>query len=265
MKYSLIHILLLMIIIPGCFHNVGEIISLPPSEWSEQDAFSVLTGSMSNNFSNPRQIMVKVNATGYFPITIMAIQRRAQIEKHWTNEVFRKETDELLQQSMGLYYDWEAMRLIDAYGNFIRRADQLETIEFMVTIINLQYPCVPPMINTTAPDGSLRMQPLLSPVDYPCHEYDIRDLNKKIRLVNGRGDGVSPMYVWGRNHDQLTTTETLFIKFRLRNANGRHLLEKGNELSLEINAFDEGPIHLPFTFDNTKMPIIHLPWKIKQE
>ncbi len=31
--------------------------------------------------------------------------------------------------------------------------------------------------------------------------------------MNDHGDELRPLYVWGRNHDQLTTTETLFIKF----------------------------------------------------
>jgi hypothetical protein len=207
----------------GCIHSgenmYMEITNRPPSEWSEPDAFDLIVASMSNNFIDPRQIEVKVNATGYFPMTILAIQRESQLKNHWSEGILHEKTDQLLMASCGVYYEWSSRRFVDTHGNYIKNPIQYEAMEFMVTIFNLQYP--------------------------RCF-YDIRDLNERIILSNDHGDQVRPLYVWGKKNDNLINTETLIVKFLFRKPDGHHFLEKCREMVLEVRGFEATPIRLSF-------------------
>ena len=158
---------------------------------------------------------------------------------------------------MGIYYEWDSSRFVDKNGNFVRNVQQYESLEFLVTITNTQFPCVPPMIHVMGVGGDM-MVPLLGPNNMPCYQYDIRDLDQRIVLRNDRGAEVHPFYVWGRTHDVLNTTETLFIKFPLRTQSGRHLLEGSCELCMEIGGFNEGPIQLRFPVSAFMLPAAQL-------
>ena len=91
--------------------------------------------------------------------------------------------------------------------------------------------------------------------DMPCHDYNISDIRDRILLINDRGDEAHPFYVWGKTHDQLLSTETLFVKFPLFLPDGRHMLDTCRELCLKITGFDEGPILLTFPVGESIVPI----------
>ena len=233
MKSRCIIPVLILISIQGCFHFGDELYTSTASRhystWSESDAFNIIATSMSNNFINPSQIIVKVNATGYFPMTIFAIQRRAQITNHWDEPTFRAETDALLEKSLGVYYDWEGNRFMDAKGSFITNAFQIDTIEFMVSLMNMEFPLA-------------------------LHDIPLNQLEERILLVNEQGYKIRPIYVSGRIQEKLRMQEVYFVRYALRGMDGRHLFEKSRMMKLELRDFPEGLIELYFPVEKLFTP-----------
>jgi hypothetical protein len=239
---------------------IDTVITKTDTAWTDADIFRIIEHSMNNNFINPNQIVIKANATAYFPTTILAIEKKAQIDNHWSRNQFRVEADLLLQHSMGIYYDWDSSRYVDKNGNYITSYTQFESLEFMLTLVNTQYPCVPPVINKQTYDIAAkkflyRTEAILTANDYPCQIYLINDLKSRIHLINDIGQEVLPTYILGRAHEQLTMTETLFIKFPLRTTAGEHLFARSDKLCLRIDGFNEGPIQLEFPIEKSYLPL----------
>jgi hypothetical protein len=228
--------ILALFLASGCFYigrdQYEDLLTQPSENWSSRDAITVLSSPVAHNLYDFRT-NIKVMATPYYPSVILAIDRQAQRLRHWTEEEFRANTDDLLRDDAGMYIDWHTGRFVDSRGNYLQRKEQIDSLMMLITIENKGWPCNS-MIAISTPQGD-RMVNLLG-VDQ-CYTPEITSLEDKIFLVNEHHRYIKPKYVWGKRHNILTLPETLFAMFQLRSGN-RHFLEGSSEMYLVIKGFE---------------------------
>lgn len=214
MTRRMVRLLLYLIVVfislsNGCFKNFEEVVKNDSYTWSYRDILIVMASSISHNLIDNRT-NIKVIATPYYPQVIMAIQRMAQHRAHWTEAEFRHNTDILLYEALGMYYEWNTRRFVDGKGNYLKDMCQFDSLLFLVTIDNKA-------------GGS--------------YIPEISNIENRIYLVNDKNKFIRPRYVWGRRHNTLIDKETLFAMFYFREGE-HHFLRDVKELMLVIKGFE---------------------------
>ena len=244
----------LLAVLSGCFYIGQETyfdqVRRTSAEWSSRDILTVMTSPVAHNLFDRDCPNIKVMAMPYYPSVILATERRAQQANHWTEEHFRSETEQLLMDDLGMYYDWSARRFVDARGNYLHAPVQFDSLLFYIKIKNNAFPCTPPMM--ICGGGTIC---LAGPVDYSCYLPDITQFEENVTLTNGEGDTVRPRIVWGRRHSILTVPEDLLAMFPLRLHNGHHLLEQGEAMHLIVDGF-ETKINLSFPLEYLRADLV---------
>lgn len=233
---SRIALLVCSFLFGSCFYvgknQLEDIVERPSSEWSSRDCLTIMMGAISHNIFDQYSPNVKVIATPYYPSVITALNRTDQRVKHLSEEQYRSNMDQQFQEDLGLYVDWKELRLVDGNGNYYKSVLQIDTVTFLITIENKNWPCVSPLWMF----GGV-ITPLLGLADYPCYTPDIGHLEDSIYLYNDRGQFVRAKSVWGRQRSQLTMEETLLAKFLLRDGE-QHFLTGVRKMYLGIEGFD---------------------------
>ncbi len=230
----------------GCFYlgqeRYEDILRHPSSEWSSRDCLTIILSVMGNNFID-QTTCIRVMATPFYPAVIAAASRIGQQRTHFDEPSYQHDMDTLLKAEVGLFMDWNKGTLVDSRGNYYRDASQLDSLMFLVTIVNTSTCNIP---NVLVGVGShVQSVPLATPSDWPCYIPDITNLEDRITLLNDRDDTLRPRFVWGKRHNQLTTDETLLIMFPLRN-NPRHFLDGSEDMYLILRGFDHDiKLHFP--------------------
>ncbi len=235
------------IFLAGCFYigqdRYEDILRHPSSEWSNRQCLTVILSVMGNNFLD-QTTCIRVMATPYYPAVIAAANRIGQQRTHLSEDAYQRDMDTLLKAEVGLFMDWQKGALVDSRGNYYRDITQLDSLMFLVTIINTSS-CNIPNVSVQLKPHVFQSVPLASPSDWPCYIPDITDLENRIMLLNDKKDVLRPRVVWGKRHNQLTTDETLLIMFPLRSATG-HFLDRSEHMCLLLKGFDHD-INLDFS------------------
>jgi hypothetical protein len=219
---------ILILGIGGCFTPAATIVQTPSDSWSRRDCLTVMVSSMRHNL-NDNASNVRAIVTPYVPKVVEAIARMQQ-----------------LKSGAGLFIDRENQRkLVNAKGNYIRSPGDLDSLLFMVSLNNRSWPCNPPLHNVQIFPGIYAIRPLAGIADWPCYIPEITDLDRRIFLVNARGDTLMPKFLWGRNNNVLTMEEHVFAMFDFTRGTNRGFLKEGDEVFLVIAGFDR-PIHFSF-------------------
>ncbi len=259
-----LHLLLWLLFLSGCFYigkdTYDDVVTRSPDTWSTRDCLTIVMAATKNNFTDQSSPNIKVVATVYSPVVIMANYRRAHILGRHNRHIISTEAppteslesiadseyisslDILMQEEAGLYYDWQTERYVDSRGNYLKSYTQLDSLTFFIAIENKSWPCASP---TLMPEektiGTVKayrpMKPLFNPADYPCYLPDISNLENEIYLVNDQNKFIRPLMVWGKRQTQLMTTENLIVKFRI-SKDDYHFLEHSDHMRLVIDGFD---------------------------
>ena len=265
-KIVRLNILLWLLLLSGCFYigkdTSDDLVKRSPDTWSSRDCLTIVMAATQNNFTDQSSPNIKVVATVYSPSVIMANYRRAHIfgRHHKTSQLslpglppgeslesiadseYISSLDVLMQEEAGLYFDWQTERYVDARGNYVKSFTQIDSLTFFIAIENKGWPCADPVLMPEVKsDGNrlvyLPMKPLLNPADYPCYLPDISNLENQIYLVNDQNKFIRPLMVWGKQQNQLMTTENLIAKFRICK-DDYHFLEHSDNMRLVITGFD---------------------------
>lgn len=227
----------------GCFYigqeRFEDIVRNPPSTWSSRDCLTVILSAMVHNLHDVDK-NVEVIATPFYPSVVLALNQIQRSQYHWSEDDAKYHLDELMRGSSGLYVDWKDGRFVNSRGNYFRDQTDIDSLLIVVTLKNKTYPCATPYATVVQPgkDGDVHYAsvPLLATADWPCYMPNITDIGSRIWLISEKGDTLRPKYVWGRRHETLTTTETLFILFPLRGLS-HHFLAESNKCWFEIAGF----------------------------
>lgn len=254
MKYTcfinlVIGLIFITWILPGCFYfgkeRYEDIIKTPSYSWSIRDELTMILEPMAHNLNDINNPNIKVYVTPYYPSVVLAIERAEQRKKHWNEEEYRKNVDQLLKESVGLYMDWEGEKFVDARGNYFRSHTQIDSLLFLITIENRSWPCNIPLITVggspggkiTSGTGSYKLVYLMNPADWPCYLPDITNLEDRIFLVNDKNKFIKPHIVWGKKNKVLCMPETLFAMFHFREGD-YHFLDGSDNMYLFIRGFE---------------------------
>lgn len=231
----------------GCFYigqdRYEDIIKTPSYNWNIRDGLTVILEPMAHNLYD-FGTNIKVYAAPYFPSVVLAIERAEQRIKHWDEDGYRKNTDRLLKESVGLFRDWGKEKFVDARGNYFKDHTQIDSMLILITIENRGWPCAVPLITVGSSKrsimdghGSYMQVPLMNPADWPCYMPDITTLEDRIFLVNGKNKFIKPSVVWGKRNNILTMPETMFAMFHFREGD-HHFLDGSDNMYLVIKGFD---------------------------
>ncbi len=231
----------------SCFYIGQEryenVLERPPSEWSSRDCMTVILSVMGNNFLD-QSTCIRVMATPYYPAVIAAASRLGQSRTHTSEDAYQRDMDTLLKAEVGLFMDWQKGALVDARGNYYHSVSQIDSLMFLISIINTSS-CNIPSVSVELRPHLFQSVPLASLSDWPCYIPDITDLENRIVLLNDKRDILHPRFVWGKRHNQLTTEETLLVMFPLRNQE-RHFLDGSENMYLILKGFDHDiKLHFP--------------------
>jgi hypothetical protein len=177
---------------------------------SYKDCLNIITHFQAANYLDSRT-NIKVCVTPYIPQVIVALQRNAQRMSRWSEVKFKHETDILLKESCGLFLDWDTGKLYDSRGNFFKDYDSLL---LLLSMQNLSWTsinsCMRVMVNGI---------PVMLPIIGFDQVYlpDISDIQNRLLLINGLGDTIRPVSIYGRKNSVLSTEETMFLKFKFYN------------------------------------------------
>ena len=240
----------------GCFYlgqeKFEEVVRNSPDRWSSRDCLTIILSSMVHNLADNEK-NVECIATPFYPSVVMALNQLQRNQHHWTEEEARLHLDEFLRGSSGIFVDWKDGRFVNARGNYFRDQTDMDSLLVVFTMKNTTYPCAPTQVNvvvkTGAGKGYNTFAPLLPTADWPCYTPNIVDIDQRIWLLNADGDTLRPKYVSGRRHETLTTPETIFAMFALREAD-RHFLASTNRATLEVSGFNT---QMRFELDVAKM------------
>jgi len=249
MKISAIQLSLITLSLSGCFTHMDEIQSKLPSDWTSRECLTVMLANMKHNLNDPA-FNIQAIVTPYFPSVIEAITRLQQFRSSNDSEAIRIWQNALLKSGMGLYIDWEqGNRLVNAYGNYYRDPRELDSMLFLVTLRNKSWPCNVPVQNVLLPDGIYVSRPIAALSDWPCYIPDITDLDQRIFLVNEAGDSLKAKFTWGRNNNQLSLEENIFVMFDFHSRPSLNFFKNGTLVNFVITGFDL-PISFKFLFDH---------------
>ncbi len=231
-KILRLNIVLWLLFLSGCFYigkdDYDDLVKRSPDTWSTRDCLTIVMAATRNNYNDPRSPNIKVVATVYSPTVIMANYRRAHIlGRHQKplppSEVppiestesiadlqYVSSLDILMQEEVGLYYDWQTDRYVDSRGNYVKSYTQVDSLTFFLSIENWGWPLYMP---------------------------DISNLENEIYLVNDQSRFVRPLLVWGRRHSELVMPENLIVKFRVRKGD-YHFLEHSDHMRLLVDGLD---------------------------
>jgi hypothetical protein len=213
-------LLLVVCLISGCSfiqqNQFNEILGKHPSQWTENDCKEIITGFMVHNMYS-LDANVRVHVTPCYPIIITATNRLEQIKQGWSNNQFRLHVGQQARDILGMSVDWQTMEYIDAKGVKYQSVLQLDSLLFLITIANKNYP-------TSIPS--------------------ITDLEEQIFLENNLGQLIKPIYVRGKQQNQLIKEETVNAMFRLRE-DVVHFLDGAQTMYIVIHGFGE-EVRLPF-------------------
>lgn len=230
----------------GCFAGRDAVSERSPREWTKEECLTAVISSTASNLTDYRT-NIKLMAIPYFPSVVEAIVRLQELDD--TVETFdskyKHRLDALLKSGSGLYYDWEQGRYYSPKGRYYRDRTDIDSLLFLVTLLNTGWPCVPPMV----PRGD-KMVPLFGVGQMPCYTPDLDSLERRIVLRNERGESVRPRFVWGKKNANLTTDEDLFVLFDLRSQDGKHLFREGEYVWFELTlpeTFIRKPVSLRYS------------------
>ena len=208
----------------------------------------IASGNENNYLDNNTNI--KASATLYSPSVVLAINRNAQRLHHWSEDEYRRRTEELLWGTLGLYVDWKKNGLIDSRGNYFTDVSQLDSIYFLLTLENKAWPCDPVHLVTSS--GIISLFGL----DVGCYVPDISRVEDQITLTNDEGATLLPRNVWGRRSNLLTLEETMFVVFRVREKGAATFLKNTNSIVLRIRGFETN-INLNFPVTQLRQLVIN--------
>lgn len=233
MKVFLSAFLLASAVLPtGCFYigqrRFEDIVKEPPADWSSRDCLTIILSAMAHNLHDNEK-NVECIATPFYPSVVVALNQIQRTQHHWSDDEAQEHLDELLRGSSGLYVDWRDGRFVNAKGNYFKDQTDIDSLLVVVTLRNKTWPCAVP----TNFKGKL----LMGLSDWPCYMPPTDDIDKRIWILNGEGDTLRPKFVWGRRHEFLTTTETLFVMFQFRRGEA-HFLERSTSAWLQVAGFD---------------------------
>ena len=224
--------LILALALGSCFYigkeQAEDVLQKPVTEWSSRDCLTVVLSSMRNNLFDQRSPNVKIIATPYSPPVIAALNRMGQMKEHWSDAEMQHHIDTALALQAGLLLDWQSNRLVDLRGNYLKSDEQLDVLQFLITLKNTSWPCAVPMVFGA---------PLLLSSDWPCYIPRIDDLDTRIFLENDRGVSLYPKHIWGRQRNLLTMEETLIVRFDLTGGEANFFRGTSNAY-LVITGFD---------------------------
>jgi len=187
-----------------------------------------------------QQSTIRVFATPYYPSVVMALSKKQQLLKRMSEPEFRKTFDDLARESLGLYYDWYSSCYFDSRGNYLKNRLQIDSLLFLVTIENKNYPCALPF--KFVENGSIS-----DILDLPCYTPVLGDLRQRIFLENDKNELIAPRFVWGKKGNQLMKEETLFVMFPLK-YDSHHFLEGTKNIYMIIRGFgDDIKLTFPLT------------------
>lgn len=219
--------------ITGCFTSSDDVVQTPGTSWTKRECMTVLLSAMAHNLHDNR-MNIKVIVTPYIPRVIEAITRMDQLRDSLNidSALYDMKYDALLKSSTGLLYDWDSGLLYSAaHQRYYHSITDLDSLLFLVTMINTGYPCIPPIL-VGGSSGSTRPLTLLS--DWPCYTPDLTHLRDQIVLINDRGDTLRSKYVWGVKNTQLTSDEKMFIMFPFTVRGGEHFLARSESFTLSL-------------------------------
>lgn len=206
-----------------------------------------MISAMGQNLSDKRN-NIKAITTPYVPKVVRAIYRFNQIaDSVRFNESFTKyQMDALMKQGTGLYYDWDKDREFSSRGHYFKDPTDLDSLLFLVTLINTAWPCIPPMIYDQM---SGKTYQLTTFGDWPCYTPELTRVQESIFLQNDHGEKLFPSFVsGGKNHD-LTTDERLFVMFHLSRDQGDHFFKGVREFTFYIDGIIPR-IHYKYLLDD---------------
>ncbi len=229
-------VILISVQIIGCFTSSDDLVQTSGKSWTKRECMTVLLSAMTHNLYDNRT-NIKVIVTPYIPRVIEAITRMDQLRDsiNIDSALYDVKYDALLKSSTGLLYDWDSgLMFSTAHQRYVNSITDLDSLLFLVTMINTGYPCIPPILVDES-SGSTKPLTLLS--DWPCYTPDLIDLQDQIILTNDQGDTVKSKYIWGVNNRQLTTDEKLFVMFPLTDAPRKHFLGRSENITLSFKCF----------------------------
>ena len=244
--------ILICSLLSGCFYigrnQYKDVVEKPYSEWGLRECLTVISAPIAHNYFDFRT-NVKVSATPYYPSVVLAIQKNAQRIMHWSESEFRMNVDALMKEDNGMYLDWQTGRLVDSRGNFFKEHTQIDSLMFLITLINTAWTSINSIIQVGIPigkDNAKQLIPVMVPLVNFDQSYipDITNLEQRIYLINDKGKFIKPRYVWGRQNNVLTKEESLFAMFYFREGD-YHFLTDSDEMCFLIKGF-EGDVRLEF-------------------
>lgn len=193
----------------GCFSSREEIAERSPREWTKRECLTVLFSSTATNVQDISTSLWMI-AVPYFPSVVEAIVRLDELND--TTETFeskyRYRLDALLKSGSGLYFDWEQGKYYSPRGHYYKDKTDLDSLLFLVTLINNGFPMYTPPLDT---------------------------LETRFTLRNGRGETVRPRFVWGKKNANLQWEEHLFVMFDLAPAGRKHFFEGQEYVYFEVD------------------------------
>jgi hypothetical protein len=217
----------------GCFSGREELQSVSPREWTREECMTVMLSSIATNIFDHRY-NVKLIAVPYFPAVVEAITRLADSRDSLDDfeSKYKYQLDALLKSGTGLYYDWEKDKYFSPKGHYYSGKSDLDSLLFLVTLLNNGWPCISPIILDRQRGTS---NTLFSIGEMPCDTPDISDIEHRILLFNDQGDTLTPVYVWGRKNKQLTDEEDLLVMFHLNHGKKHHFLEGTDNIAFVLS------------------------------
>jgi hypothetical protein len=205
---SLLYVLLLFSL-NGCFSSREEIGGRSPREWTRRECLTVILSSTATNmFDNT--VSAWMIAVPYLPSVVEAIVRLDELEDtlNTFESKYKFQLDALMKQGSGLYYDWEGGKYYSPRGRYFREKTDIDSLLFLVTVINRGYPIYAPALDS---------------------------LETKITLSNDRGERISPRYVWGKKNANLMNEEHLFVMFDLGPSGEKHFFKDQEYVCFELD------------------------------
>ncbi len=199
------------------WRSYDTIIKRPVSEWNRRDCLTVMMGNMRSNLRD-NHTNIKVYATPYCPSVIAAMTKFRWLQIPVPQPVAESDFETLLRESFGMYYDRDNEKIMDSRGNYFKNKTQIDSIMFLITIENHAW-----MNSLLLGEGMLDI-PGSHVLDIP----DITTLENQIFLVNDENKFILPKYVWGRRKNILTTPETIFVMFKLKEGDYSFIAKSDN-------------------------------------
>lgn len=201
--------ILLALLLAGCFTSREELSDRSPREWTRRDCLTVLISSTATNVRDNATSLWMI-AVPYFPSVVEAIVRLDELADTagTFDGTYRYRLDALLRSGSGLYYDWERGKYYSPRGHYFRDKTDIDSLLFLVTLINNGHPLYNPPLDT---------------------------LEGRFALRNGRGEVLRPRFVSGKKNANLLWEERLFVMFDVAPPGREHFFEGQDYVWFEVN------------------------------